>query len=133
MYLGTHALNQAQMDRWNIVTNLDYLSHEKELEIVLATCPEYDTPDGRELLNALIALAQLTRAGFAAGDVSVVMSPRTVITCAENATILGSMPLAFALTFLNRCEEMERPIVADFFQRCLGEDLPSSGALDQTR
>ena len=128
LYHGTQALNQAQMDRWNIIANLDYLPHDQELKIALATCPEYDTPAGLDTLNALVALAQLTRAGFASGDISAVMSPRTVITCAQNATILGSITLAFQLSFLNRCEELERPIVAEYFQRCLGEDLPSPGA-----
>lgn len=129
LYHGTHALNQAQMDRWNIIANLDYLPHDQELEIALAGCPEYDNPAGLDTLNALVALAQLTRAGFASGDISAVMSPRTVVNCARNATILGSMALAFQLSFLNRCEELERPIVAEYFQRCLGEDLPSPGVL----
>ena len=129
LYHGTQAINQAQMDRWNIVANLDYLPHDQELAIALAACPEYDTPAGLDTLNALVALAQLTRAGFASGDISAVMSPRTVITCAQNATILGSMTLAFQLSFLNRCEELERPIVAEYFQRCLGEDIPSPSAL----
>lgn len=129
LYHGTHALNQAQMDRWNIIANLDYLPHDRELEIALAGCPEYDTPAGLDTLNALVALAQLTRAGFASGDISAVMSPRTVVNCAQNATILGSIALAFQLSFLNRCEELERPIVAEYFQRCLGEDLPSPNVL----
>ena len=129
LYHGTHALNQAQMDRWNIIANLDYLPHDQELQIALATCPEYDNPAGLDTLNALVALAQLTRAGFASGDISAVMSPRTVVNCAQNATILGSMALAFQLSFLNRCEELERPIVAEYFQRCLGEDLPSPDVL----
>ena len=129
LYHGTHALNQAQMDRWNIIANLDYLPHDQELQIALAACPEYDNPAGLDTLNALVALAQLTRAGFASGDISAVMSPRTVVNCAQNTTILGSMALAFQLSFLNRCEELERPIVAEYFQRCLGEDLPSPGDL----
>lgn len=123
LYHGTQPLNQGQMDRWNIVVTLNYLPHDKEVAVVLARCPEYDTPDGRQTVSAMVALATLTRRGFADGDLSTVMSPRTVVTWAENATLFHDLALAFRLTFLNRCDEDERALVAEYYQRCLGEDL----------
>jgi cobaltochelatase CobS len=123
LYHGTQPLNQGQMDRWNIVVTLNYLEHDREIEVVLARCPEYRHAKGRETASAMIALANLTRRGFADGDLSTVMSPRTVVTWAENATLFQDVGLAFKLTFLNRCDEDERALVAEYYQRCVGRDL----------
>ena len=128
LYHGTQQINQGQMDRWNIVCTLNYLPHDSELEIVLAKAPAYDTKTGRETLSAMVDVAELTRTGFMNGDISTVMSPRTVITWAENAQIFGDVGVAFRLTFLNKCDEIERPVVAEYYQRCIGEDLPESAA-----
>ncbi len=126
LYHGTQQINQGQMDRWNVVATLNYLDHDSEVEIVLAKVPSYKTRDGREKVSAMVELADLTRAGFINGDISTVMSPRTVITWAENASIFGEIGTAFRLTFLNKCDEVERPTVAEYYQRCFGEDLPDS-------
>jgi len=123
LYHGTQQINQGQMDRWNIVTVLNYLSHGDEVNIVLAKTPDYDNEDGRRTIGAMVALADLTRAGFIAGDISTVMSPRTVITWAENARIFNDVGFAFRVTFLNKCDEIERPIVADYYQRAMGAEL----------
>jgi cobaltochelatase CobS len=123
LYHGTQPLNQGQMDRWNIVVTLNYLAHDREVDVVLARCPEYRTADGRQMTSAMVALASLTRRGFADGDLSTVMSPRTVVTWAENATLFGDLALAFRLTFLNRCDDDERALVAEYYQRCIGQDL----------
>jgi cobaltochelatase CobS len=123
LYHGTQPLNQGQMDRWNIVVTLNYLAHGREVDVVLARCPEYRTAAGRERASAMVALAALTRRGFADGDLSTVMSPRTVVTWAENATLFGDIGLAFTLTFLNRCDEDERALVREYYQRCMGEDV----------
>ena len=123
LYHGTQPLNQGQMDRWNIVVTLNYLAHDREVDVVLARCPEYRTPAGRAQVSAMVALAGLTRRGFSDGDLSTVMSPRTVVTWAENATLFHDLALAFKLTFLNRCDEDERAIVAEYYQRCIGADL----------
>ncbi|HTY66954.1 MAG TPA: cobaltochelatase subunit CobS [Alphaproteobacteria bacterium] len=123
LYHGTQQINQGQMDRWNIVSVLNYLPHDEELKIVLAKSPSYDTKEGRETISAMVALADLTRAGFMAGDISTVMSPRTVITWAENARIFNDIAFAFKLTFLNKCDEVERPTVAEYYQRCFGIEL----------
>jgi cobaltochelatase CobS len=125
LYHGTQPLNQGQMDRWNIVVTLNYLAHDQEVEVVLARCPEYRTAEGRQTVSAMVALATLTRRGFADGDLSTVMSPRTVVTWAENATLFRDVALAFRLTFLNRCDEDERALVAEYYQRCIGRDLPA--------
>jgi cobaltochelatase CobS len=127
LYHGTQQINQGQMDRWNIVATLNYLPHDEEVNIVLAKAPTYDTDDGRRLIGAMVALADLTRAGFIAGDISTVMSPRTVITWAENARIFNDIPYAFRVTFLNKCDELERPVVAEYYQRCMGTELKDSG------
>ena len=127
LYHGTQQINQGQMDRWNIVATLNYLPHDEEVEITLAKSPDYDTAEGRETISAMVALADLTRSGFINGDISTVMSPRTVITWAENARIFGDVGFAFRVTFLNKCDEIERPIVAEYYQRCFGSDLPESG------
>jgi cobaltochelatase CobS len=126
LYHGTQQINQGQMDRWNIVATLNYLPHDDEVEIVLAKAPDYDTEEGRKTVSAMVALADLTRQGFIAGDISTVMSPRTVITWAENATIFGDVGFAFRLTFLNKCDEIERSTVAEYYQRCFGRELPDS-------
>ncbi len=128
LYHGTQQINQGQMDRWNIVCTLNYLPHNSELEIVLAKASAYDTKEGRQTLSAMVDVAELTRTGFMNGDISTVMSPRTVITWAENAQIFGDVGVAFRLTFLNKCDEIERPIVAEYYQRCIGTDLPESAA-----
>ena len=126
LYHGTQQINQGQMDRWNIVATLNYLPHDDEVEIVLAKAPQYQGKEAREKVSAMVELAALTRAGFVNGDISTVMSPRTVITWAENAQIFGDIGVAFRLTFLNKCDEVERPTVAEYYQRCFGEDLPDS-------
>jgi cobaltochelatase CobS len=128
LYHGTQQINQGQMDRWNIVATLNYLPEEAELEIVLAKVPTYATPERRDTARAMVQVAELTRQGFMNGDISTVMSPRTVITWAENAEIFKDLGFAFRLTFLNKCDEVERPVVAEYYQRCMGEDLPESVA-----
>jgi cobaltochelatase CobS len=114
------------MDRWNIVATLNYLPHAQETGIVMAKLG-MDTGDARQKrqVEAMVALADLTRAGFIAGDISTVMSPRTVITWAENARIFGDVGFAFRLTFLNKCDEAERSTVAEYYQRCFNEELPT--------
>jgi cobaltochelatase CobS len=127
LYHGTQQINQGQMDRWNIVATLNYLPHDAEVEIVLAKAPTWDTDDGRRTISAMVALADLTRSGFINGDISTVMSPRTVITWAENAKIFNDIAFAFRVTFLNKCDEIERATVAEYYQRCFGSELPESG------
>ena len=127
LYHGTQQINQGQMDRWNIVATLNYLPHDAEVEIVLAKVPSYSDDEGRRRVSAMVALADLTRAGFINGDISTVMSPRTVMTWAENARIFGDLAFAFRLTFLNKCDEMERPAVAEYYQRCFGTELSETG------
>jgi cobaltochelatase CobS len=128
LYHGTQQINQAQMDRWSIVTTLNYLPHDKEVEIVLAKAKHYQTKDGRETVNNMVRLADMTRQAFINGDLSTVMSPRTVITWAENADIFKDLGFAFRLTFLNKCDDLERTLVAEFYQRCFGEELAESAA-----
>ncbi|MGO1076280.1 cobaltochelatase subunit CobS [Inquilinus sp. CA228] len=127
LYHGTQQINQGQMDRWSIVATLNYLPHDAEVEIVLAKVPDFDTEEGRSKISAMVRLADLTRAGFIGGDISTVMSPRTVITWAENSRIFGDVGFAFRLTFLNKCDEVERSTVAEYYQRCFGTELPESG------
>ena len=129
LYHGTQQINQGQMDRWSIVSTLNYLPHEDEVGIVTAKVPQYASKNGTEQVAAMVRMADLTRKGFMAGDLSTVMSPRTVITWAENAAIFGDMTLAFRLTFLNKCDEVERPTVAEYYQRCFGIDLPEAPVL----
>ncbi len=126
LYHGTQQINQGQMDRWSIVTTLNYLPHDKEVEIVLAKSPKHRTTEGREIVSKMVRVADLTRSAFVNGDLSTVMSPRTVITWAENAEIFGDLGFAFKVTFLNKCDELERPLVAEFYQRSFGRDLPES-------
>ena len=129
LYHGTQQINQGQMDRWSIVTTLNYLDHDVEAEIVLAKNPAYQSAEGRRTLAAMVRVADMTRNAFMNGDISTVMSPRTVITWAQNAEIFGGdVGLAFRMTFLNKCDELERPTVAEFYQRAFGEDLPESAA-----
>jgi cobaltochelatase CobS len=129
LYHGTQQINQGQMDRWSIVTTLNYLAHDVEAEIVLAKTPSYDSPQGRKDIAAMVRVADMTRNAFMNGDISTVMSPRTVMTWAQNAEIFGGdIAMAFRLTFLNKCDELERPTVAEFFQRAFGTDLPESAA-----
>ncbi len=127
LYHGTQQINQGQMDRWNIVATLNYLPHDDEVNIVLAKAPSYDTDEGRKTIGAMVRLADLTRAGFINGDISTVMSPRTVITWAENARIFNDMAFGFKVTFLNKCDELERPVVAEYYQRCMGTELKLGG------
>ena len=127
LYHGAQQINQAQLDRWNIVTTLNYLDHDVEAEIVVAKAPEYATADGRRQVAAMVRVADMTRNAFMNGDISTVMSPRTVITWAQNALIFGGdIALSFRLTFLNKCDELERPTIAEFYQRAFGEDLPEA-------
>jgi cobaltochelatase CobS len=129
LYHGTQQINQGQMDRWSIVTTLNYLAHDVEAEIVLAKAPTYNTADGKRTINAMVRVADMTRNAFMNGDISTVMSPRTVITWAQNAEIFGGdIALGFRMTFLNKCDELERGTVAEFFQRAFGQDLPESTA-----
>ena len=125
--LSRHAADQpGQMDRWSIVTTLNYLPHDNEVEIVLAKAKHYRNEQGRDIVNKMVRVADLTRNAFMNGDISTVMSPRTVITWAENSEIFNDVGFAFRLTFLNKCDELERPIVAEFYQRCFGVELPES-------
>jgi cobaltochelatase CobS len=127
LYHGTQQINQAQMDRWSIVTTLNYLPHDNEVEIVLAKAKHYRTAEGRDVVNKMVRVADLTRNAFMNGDISTVMSPRTVITWAENAEIFGGdIGFAFRVTFINKCDELERQTVAEFYQRCFGVELPES-------
>jgi len=114
------------MDRWSIVSTLNYLPHDDEVDIVAAKLPGYDTAEGREQLAGMVRMADLTRKGFMSGDLSTVMSPRTVITWAENNMIFNDLTTAFRLSFLNKCDEVERPTVAEYYQRCFGIDLPEA-------
>jgi cobaltochelatase CobS len=123
LYHGTQQINQGQMDRWNIVATLNYLPHAQETDIVLAKLGATGDAKMKKQVEAMVALADLTRAGFIAGDISTVMSPRTVITWAENARIFGDVGFAFRLTFLNKCDEAERATVAEYYQRCFNEEV----------
>ena len=126
LYHGTQQINQGQMDRWNIVSTLNYLPFEKELEIVLAKNKGFNNKEGKELLSNMIKVADLTRKGFINGDISTVMSPRTVLHWAENTSIFKDQGYAFRITFLNKCDELEKKIISEYYQRCFGEDLPES-------
>ena len=126
LYHGTQQINQAQMDRWSIVTSLNYLPHDEEVGIVLSKAKHFETTEGREIVSRMVRVADMTRNAFVAGELSTVMSPRTVITWAENAEIFGDVGFALRVTFLNKCDETERPKVAEFYQRCFGKDLPES-------
>ena len=129
MYHGTQQINHGQMDRWNIVATLNYLTHEVEVDIVYRKARSWQKrPDGQRVLANMVNVADLTRKGFMNGDVSVVMSPRTVLTWAENTEIFDDLGFAFRVTFLNKCDELERPTIAEYYQRCMGEDLGDASA-----
>ena len=126
LYHGTQQINQGQMDRWNIVTTLNYLTLEKEMDIVIAKNKSLNNTKGKDKVSNMIKVASLTRKGFMAGDISTVMSPRTVLHWAENAEIFKDVGYAFRVTFLNKCDEIEKNTIAEYYQRCFGEDLPES-------
>jgi cobaltochelatase CobS len=127
LYHGTQQINQGQMDRWSIVTTLNYLPHDNEVEIVLAKSKHFHgKAEGKDIVNKMVRVADLTRNAFMNGDLSTVMSPRTVITWSENADIFGDVGFAFRVTFLNKCDELERALVAEFYQRAFGKELPES-------
>jgi cobaltochelatase CobS len=129
LYHGTQQINQGQMDRWSIVATLNYLPHDDETKIVLAKVKSFaKTEAKKKQVSAMVRVADLTRSAFINGDISTLMSPRTVITWAENADIFADLGFAFRVTFLNKCDELERPLIAEFYQRCFGEELPESTA-----
>ena len=131
LYHGTQQINQGQMDRWNIVTTLNYLSMEKEMSIILGKNKNLNNTKGKEKVSNMIKVATLTRKGFMAGDISTVMSPRTVLHWAENSEIFKDLGYAFRITFLNKCDETEKNTIAEYYQRCFGEDLPESLIISQ--
>ena len=126
LYHGTQQINQGQMDRWNIVSTLNYLPFEKEQEIILAKNKKFNNKEGKEIISNMIKVADLSRKGFINGDISTVMSPRTVMHWAENTSIFNDKGYAFRVTFLNKCDELEKKIISEYYQRCFGEDLPES-------
>ena len=129
MYHGTQQINHGQMDRWNIVATLNYLPHDVEVDIVYGKAKTWqDKDEGRRTIANMVSVADLTRKGFVNGDVSVVMSPRTVLTWAENAEIFDDIAFGFRVTFLNKCDELERPVIAEYYQRCMGDDLGDATA-----
>ncbi|QHL89897.1 cobaltochelatase subunit CobS [Sphingomonas changnyeongensis] len=128
LYHGTQQINQGQMDRWNLVVTLNYLPAAVEAQIVMAKSGEYDSADGKKQVEQMVRVAELTRQGFIAGDISTVMSPRTVISWAQNTLIFKDVGFAFRLSFLNKCDEAERALVAEYYQRVFGKDLPESVA-----
>ena len=128
LYHGTQQINQGQMDRWSMVATLNYLSHDAEAAIVLSKNPAYNTEKGRKIVSQMVTVADLSRTAFMNGDLSTVMSPRTVINWAQNASIFRDVGYAFRLTFLNKCDELERQTVAEFYQRCFDAELPESAA-----
>lgn len=128
LYHGTQQINQGQMDRWSIVTTLNYLPHEREVDIVLSKAGGYKSEESREIIEKMVRVADLTRSAFINGDLSTVMSPRTVITWSENAEIFKDIGFAFRVTFLNKCDDLERALVAEFYQRSFGKELPESSA-----
>lgn len=133
LYHGTQQINQGQMDRWSIVCQLNYLSNQEEEAIVLAKSPTYETPEGKDIIASMVRVADMTRSSFIAGDISTVMSPRTVMNWAENARIFDNdISQAFRLTFLNKCDELERPIINEFYQRAFGNDLVESATTSLT-
>ncbi|WP_380058378.1 cobaltochelatase subunit CobS [Falsihalocynthiibacter sp. SS001] len=128
LYHGTQQINQGQMDRWSLVSTLNYLSHDAETAIVIGKNPVYNTDAGRKKISQMVTVADLTRTAFMNGELSTVMSPRTVIAWAQNAQIFRNVGYAFRLSFLNKCDELERQTVAEFYQRCFDEELPESAA-----
>ena len=132
LYHGTHALNQAQIDRWNIVVTLNYLPHDDEVKIMLAKFADMNDDAGQDTIDKMVRMADMTREGFINGDLSTLMSPRTVIAWIENMKIFNDRDMAFQLSFLNKCDETERPIIAEYYQRCFDVELPES-AIRATR
>ncbi|MGB0959561.1 MAG: cobaltochelatase subunit CobS [Halocynthiibacter sp.] len=128
LYHGTQQINQAQMDRWSLVATLNYLSHDAETNIVLSKNPVFNSESGRKTIAQMVTVADLTRTAFMNGEISTVMSPRTVINWAENTRIFNNVGYAFRLSFLNKCDELERQTVAEFYQRCFDDELPESAA-----
>ena len=128
LYQGTQQINQGQMDRWNILATLNYLPFEKEFEIILAKNKKFNNSDGKEKISNMIKVADLTRKGFMNGDISTVMSPRTVLHWAENISIFEDTSYAFKVTFLNKCDELEKKIISEYYQRCFGEELDESSS-----
>ncbi|HVY21676.1 MAG TPA: cobaltochelatase subunit CobS, partial [Bauldia sp.] len=128
LYHGTQQINQGQMDRWSIVTTLNYLPHDREVDIVAAKVKSLNNDKGRGVVAKMVRVADMTRNAFINGDLSTVMSPRTVITWAENAEIFGDVGFAFRVTFVNKCDELERSLVAEFYQRSFNAELPESTA-----
>lgn len=128
LYHGTQQINQGQMDRWSMVVTLNYLPHEKEVGIVLSKAKSYRNEEGEKTISNMVRVADLSRSAFMNGDLSTVMSPRTVITWAENAEIFDDVGFAFRLTFLNKCDDLEKPVVAELYQRVFGVELPESSA-----
>ena len=126
LYHGTQQINQGQIDRWNIVTSLNYLENKEEEQIVLSKVKELNTKEGKEIIKNMVATADLTRSSFINGDISTLMSPRTVITWAQNYLLFNDMEYAFKLSFLNRCDELERPSIYEFYQRAFGIDISDS-------
>lgn len=126
LYHGTQQINQGQMDRWSICVTLNYLPHDEEMNIMLAKYPELNNDEGKDMIDKMVRMADLTREGFINGDLSTLMSPRTVIAWIENTKIFENRDLAFQLSFLNKCDETERPIIAEYYQRCFDVDLPES-------
>jgi len=126
LYHGTQQINQGQMDRWNVVVTLNYLPHNDEMDIMLAKFPHLANDEGRDMVDKMVRMADMTREGFVNGDLSTLMSPRTVLAWIENTEIFGTPELAFQLSFLNKCDETERPIIAEYYQRCFDVDLPES-------
>ncbi len=129
LYHGTQMINQAQMDRWNIVARLNYLSAQDEIDIIVSRVPSFDNEEGRKTIASMVAVADLTRKGFAAGDLSTLMSPRTVIFWAENLEIFRNIAVAFRLSFLNKCDEAEYATIAEYYQRCFNQELAESDAI----
>ena len=123
LYHGTQQINQGQMDRWNIVSTLNYLSNDEESKIILSKVKELKNKDGKDIVKSMVATADLSRSGFINGDISTVMSPRTVLTWAENYLLFNDLEYSFKLSFLNRCDEMEKSIIEEYYQRSFGVDI----------
>ena len=123
LYHGTQQINQGQMDRWHILSTLNYLDANQELKVVLSKVSEFNTNKNQEILTNMIKLANLTRSGFENGDISILMSPRTVISWAQNYKIFKDVVDSFKLTFLNKCDDLEKPIIAEYFQRCFDIEI----------
>jgi len=126
LYHGTQQINQGQMDRWNIVSTLNYLPHDDEAEIMLAKFPDLKNDEGRDIVAKMVTMADLTRQAFINGDLSTLMSPRTVLSWIENTQIFGDRDRAFQLSFMNKCDETERPLIAELYQRVFDVELPAS-------